>query len=187
MTDPGQTIDNTQEHYSKGMSKSLSRRFNLVVASLHHPTYGFDPMESSPEIRHHFLCIHKSANTMPKERKLVHQMSRILRTQLRILSETGSDIWPEGVGARNFYSAMDRLARPQIGETMILPGDEMVVILKTVWIRLMQRTWKKVCARRSEILRKRSDLRSMQERERSGEWPVDCRNLPGLRGMMAGC
>jgi hypothetical protein len=169
------------------MSNSFTHRFNMVVASLHHPTYGFDPAESSPGVRGHFLCIHKSTNTMPKERKLVHQMSRILRTQMRILNETGSDIWPEGVGARNFYSAMDRLARPQIGETMILPGDEMVVILKTVWIRLLQRTWKKICANRSEILRKRSDPRSIQERERSGAWPIDCRDLPGLRGMMGRC
>jgi len=169
------------------MTNSTSHRFNLVVASLHHPTYGFDPAESSPGIRGHFLCIHKSTNTMPKERKLVHQMSRILRTQMRILNETGSDIWPNGVGARNFYGVMDRLARPQIGETMILPGDEMIVILKTVWIRLLQRTWKKICARRNEILRKRGDPHSIQERERSGAWPVDCRVLPGLRGMMAGC
>jgi hypothetical protein len=185
MDKPTQTTINNPIHPIKDMSNTLSRRFNLVVASLHHPTYGFDPVESSPGIRDHFICIHKSTNTMPKERKLVHQMSRILRTRMRILNETGSDIWPEG--ARNFYGAMDRLARPQIGETMILPGDEMVVILKTVWIRLLQRTWKKVCARRSEILRKRSDPRSIQERERSGAWPIDCRDLPGLRGMMGRC
>ena len=123
---------------------------------------------------------------MPKESKMVQQISRMLRTKMRVMCESDIDIWPQEVGARNIDAAMNSLARPQIGETMILPGDEMVVILKTIWIRLLQRTWKNICARRKEILRKRCEAHSMQERERSGKWPVECEEMPGLRGMMAG-
>lgn len=167
------------------MTYTKSSRFNLVVASLHHPTYGFDQAESTPEIREHFLCIHKSKNTMPKESKMVRQMSRMLHTKMRAMCDSNVDIWPQDVGARNIYAAMSSLAQPQIGETMILPGDEMVVILKTIWIRLLQRTWKNICARRKEIMRKRCDAQSIKEHERSGKWPVECQEMPGLRGMMA--
>jgi hypothetical protein len=159
-------------------------RFSLVVASLHHPTYGFDPMHSSMDIRDHFLCIYKSADAMPKQYRTVQQISNLLRKQLDVLRNTETEV---GITTtRNFFGVMDRFAIPQIGETIILPGDEMVVILKTVWIRLLQRTWKKVCVRRGEVTRKRSTYQSLKERERTGMWPPGCRVLPGLRGMMAG-
>ena len=96
------------------------------------------------------------------------------------------DIWPQDVGVRNIYTAMTSLAQPQIGETMILSGNEIVVILKTVWIRLVQRTWKNIYARRKEILRKRCETQAIHERERSGKWPSDCQEMPGIRGMLAG-
>jgi hypothetical protein len=155
-------------------------RFSLVVASLHHPTYGFDPVHSSMDIRDHFLCIYKSTDTMPKQHRTVQQISKLLRIQLDVLRDTETET------TRNFFGVMDRLASPQIGETMILPGDEMVVILKTVWIRLLQRTWKNVCVRRDEMTRKRSTPQSLNERDRTGMWPMGYRVLPGLRGMMAG-
>jgi hypothetical protein len=168
------------------MLDKFSSRFNLVVASLHHPTYGFDKAESTPEIREHFLCIHKSKNTTPKESKTIRQMSKMLHSQMRAMCKSNIDIWPQDVGIRNIYTAMSSLAQPQIGETMILPGDEMVVILKTVWIRLLQRTWKNICTRRKEIIRKRCETQAMYERERSGTWPSDCQEMPGLRGMLSG-
>lgn len=168
------------------MLDNTSSRFNLVVASLHHPIYGFDKKESTPEIRQHFLCIHKSKNTMPKESKTVRQMSKMLHTQMRAMCDLNVDIWPEDVGVRNVYAAMTSFALPQIGETMILPGDEMVVILKTIWIRLLQRTWKNIYSRRKEILRKRCEMQAIHQRERSGKWPNDCQEMPGLRGMLAG-
>ena len=170
------------------VSQFNKSRFDIVVASLHHPTYGFDSKKSSPDIRDHFLCIHKSANATPKEFKLIKSSAKRLKWIVNLLRDVNSSAWvSEDTGAKNFFTVMDHLAIPQIGETMILPGDEMVVILKTVWIRLLQRTWKKICARRREILRKRCKPHSIQERERSGAWPNDCRDLPGLRGMMAGC
>ena len=165
--------------------KSYSR-FNLVVASLHHPIYGFDQKESTPEIRQHFLCIHKSKNVTPKESKMLKNISKMLRAQMHNLEKSNIDIWPHDVGVRNIYSAMTSLALPQIGETIILPGEEMVVILKTIWIRLIQRTWKKIYMRRKEILRKRCETQAIYERERSGKWPYDCKQMPGLRGMLAG-
>lgn len=169
------------------MTNSATSRFNMVVASLHHPTYGFDTMESTSNIRDHILCIHRSPNTTPKERKLAHRISRIMRTQMRILNETETDIWPKEVGTRNFYNIMEYLATPQIGETIRLPGDEMVVILKTIWIRLLQRTWKKTYAHRKQVIQKRCTPHAIKEHERTGMWPSDCRYLPGLRGMMATC
>ena len=123
------------------MTTSTSRRFNLVVASLHHPTYGFDQEKSSPDIRDHFLCIHKSANATPKEFKLVKNYAKNLKWVVNLLRDVNSSAWvSEDTGAKNFFTVMDHLAIPQIGETMILPGDEMVVILKTVWIRLLTST-----------------------------------------------
>ena len=60
-------------------------------------------------------------------------------------------------------------------------------ILKTIWIRLLQRTWKKTYAHRKQVIQKRCTPHAIKEHERTGMWPSDCRYLPGLRGMMATC
>jgi len=87
---------------------------------------------------------------------------------------------------QNFFNIMEKMSRPQIGETIMLPGDEMVVVLKTIWIRLIQRAWKKVYAQRLNMLQERRRPQSIAERERSGIWPITCNVMPDIRGMLNG-
>lgn len=164
-------------------TNSLSGRFSLVVASLYHPTYGFDPEHSSKDIHTHILCIYKSPNTAPKQLKYVTQTSKLVRKQMDILrKKNGRD----NGSIQNFFNIMEKMSRPQIGETIMLPGDEMVVVLKTIWIRLIQRAWKKVYAQRLNMLQERRRPQSIAERERSGIWPITCNVMPDIRGMLNG-
>ena len=66
-----------------------------------------------------------------------------------------------------------------------LEGNEMVGICKTFWLKLIQRKWKKVYAKRMRILKERQQIHSILHRERYGCWPQHLNAIPSLVGMMA--
>jgi hypothetical protein len=53
-----------------------------------------------------------------------------------------------------------------------------VAILKTFWLRIVQRCWKKVYKARQDILKKRKTIHALRERERTGLWPKGLRVWP---------
>ena len=58
------------------------------------------------------------------------------------------------------------------------------VVLKTFWIRIVQRTWKRIYWERKEIWRKRMSLNALRHREIRGTFPDGIRTLPSMVGMM---
>lgn len=85
---------------------------------------------------------------------------------------------------RNYVSIVtnSRYIKPEIGQYIILPTQEAVAILKTHWIRLVQRKWKKVFQERKHIMRQRCNQASLHRREMRKHGPSE---LPGLRGMLS--
>ena len=65
----------------------------------------------------------------------------------------------------------------------ILDNGTYTVLVKTFWIRLIQRRWKKIYKRRMECIHKRKQLHYLKYRECNGHWPSAIRNLPGLGDM----
>lgn len=47
------------------------------------------------------------------------------------------------------------------------------VVLKTHWIRIVQRTWKRIYRQRQEMWRKRMTISSLRHREITGKWPIE--------------
>ena len=72
--------------------------------------------------------------------------------------------------------------QPQIVERIVLPTEETICIIKTVWIRIVQRRWKKIYAQRKRM------LQNMYLRNIYGKLSSK-RNLsfslPSLKGMLA--
>jgi len=75
--------------------------------------------------------------------------------------------------------------RLEIAECLYLPSDHCVSILKTHWLKLIQRTWKKIYRTRKRTLLMRSHPNSLKYREINGRWPNNCSNYPTLRGMLS--
>lgn len=73
--------------------------------------------------------------------------------------------------------------KPEIAQCFQLPSGACVCILKTFWLRLVQRAWKRVYQQRKEMIRKRMNplllLKRVQSDKRS-EWN---KTLPGIVGM----
>ena len=59
------------------------------------------------------------------------------------------------------------------------------VIKKTVWIRLIQRHWRKVLSDRMKIILLRGQIQSQRCFEMTGRYPSGLRVFPGLYGMLS--
>ena len=76
--------------------------------------------------------------------------------------------------------------KPEIAECIYLPNThECIAILKTFWIRLIQRIWKNIYKKRTSIIKKRCHFNSLKYREIYGKWPDDCIKYPVLKGILS--
>ena len=65
-----------------------------------------------------------------------------------------------------------------------LPGNECVACIKTIWIKLIQRRWKKLFKIRNEIIKQRATPKSMYYRELNGTWPNKLKTLPSIMNII---
>ena len=88
---------------------------------------------------------------------------------------------------RNYQNIVSRpdYIKPEIAECIVLDSHHHVVIIKTIWIKIIQRKWKKIYAERMNIIRRRFQPTSLYTREVTGKWPVGCANLPGLYRLLS--
>jgi len=75
--------------------------------------------------------------------------------------------------------------QPQIAECHYLSNRECVCVLKTFWLRLVQRTWKRICKERKDIIQRRMLISSLKYREIRGRWPPGLNSMPSLYGMLS--
>ena len=61
---------------------------------------------------------------------------------------------------------------------------EYMVVLKTFWLRIVQRTWRRILKKRAEILKKRCSIQNIQHRLLYGRHQYGLNVLPGLIGMI---
>ena len=84
---------------------------------------------------------------------------------------------------RNIISKPDYI-KPEIGQYIILPTLEAVTILKTFWLRIVQRRWKNVFLERQRVKTERQHCASLSFRQINGAWPPTCAYMPSLDGML---
>lgn len=75
--------------------------------------------------------------------------------------------------------------KPEIIERIFLPiGGECIAIIKTFWLRIVQRTWKNVYSKQKEIWNQRRSIVSILNREIMGTRRKEYEYYPTLRGML---
>jgi hypothetical protein len=87
---------------------------------------------------------------------------------------------------RNYRNIISRVnyIKPEIAHCIYLQTNECVAILKTFWIRLIQRKWKNIIKTREEVIIKRHNPKSLKYKEIHGRWSEDCVHYPELKGML---
>ena len=73
--------------------------------------------------------------------------------------------------------------QPEIFEKVYI-DDSCCAVIKTFWIKIVQRSWKRVFKERVRIMTLRKSIRSLMYWQMSGRWPENCAYMPGLHSMI---
>jgi hypothetical protein len=172
-------------------------KYNLILCELYNQTiHGLDE-NSDPNIQTHYILIDKyepfsetyiDNNEVEDDYDdpLTDMQSDILSynefyvRQMRIIC---FNMNPSPI--RNYRTIVSRpnYIQREIGEVIILPTFEEIAILKTFWIRMIQKKWKKVYQQRKIIINRRMTPSSIYYWQVNGKWPPDCIYLPTLNGL----
>ena len=84
-----------------------------------------------------------------------------------------------------FYSILRTMSpKIEIFCLSILPDESYSVIIKTHWIRIIQRNWKRIFKERNEILLKRRSVPALYNLQISGRYPAGLNSMPSIHGML---
>lgn len=147
-------------------------KYTIVLSTMYTPNiHGFTE-QSDPCIREHYLVLDSYYYNTPYIAN-IKQLFKNIKKQYIYYNAIYSELTQ-----RNYI-------KPEIAECIILKGGEKVAILKTFWIRLIQRTWKNICAQKKVIMQKRLSLKNILYWQQRGVWPENCRRFPKLCGMLS--
>jgi hypothetical protein len=151
-------------------------RFNIVLCELFNPNIHGESSEE-PTVYYHYLTInrYKKLNSY-----IMNDIAEFINLEYQYLLNQSSNVFPNYVN----IIRRDNYIKPEIAECFYLSSGHCISILKTIWIKLIQRTWKKIYKQRKEILLKRMNINSLRYREIKGVWPDDCRFYPSIKGML---
>jgi hypothetical protein len=194
-------------------SSVMNPRFQIVLCELYNPQiHGFDE-NSHPHISSHYLVHSRYKYTLPynilgeydndnrnnnnnnnyysdssddeEEDSNIFEIIPEFKRHLRrdILPYNRLTTHPF---IRNYKAIIsnENYIKPEIAECLYLSGDEFVAILKTFWIRIVQRAWRRVFQERKQIIARRMRIDSLSHREIMGKWPSSCNHLPSIHGML---
>jgi hypothetical protein len=189
------------------MSSFVNNKNYLMLCTIHHPyIHGKDEL-SDPNIETHYLVYDRfepwsgisylsldeeydtneeydSDDENPNHIDKLSNALRFLREQhsMSILQQAAA-YHPTIRNFRNIISKSDYI-KPEIGQYIILPTQEAIAILKTFWLRIIQRKWKKIFTERQRVNSLRNQPFYLHYRQANGKWPESCNYLPGLDGML---
>jgi len=187
-TEP-ETIDDDEDDEEDVYAYSHGKN-EIVLCELFHPRiHGFNE-DSDPCVLGHYLVIGRYPANAIIDREnsyeysinyVIHNFQNNIRKLLEI-PRYSKHPW-----IRNYKKIVtqENYICPEIAECILLSGQEKIAIKKTFWLRLVQRSWKRVFQERCQIRHRRQSIYAIAWRELRGDWPNDCLWMPGLRGMLS--
>lgn len=152
-----------------------SKAYQLAICEVFHPALHGQNETSTPNVNTHFLVYTlididdfyskaylSEENSIRRYHRAIHIMNESLNHPT----------------IRNYRRVSNKYIRLEIIQTDVLTGQEEVAYLKTFWLRIVQRRWKKIYQARKDLLRQRSTLSAIFERQRTGQWPAHLRRWP---------
>jgi hypothetical protein len=149
-------------------------RYNITICELYNARiHG----STNAEVLQHYLVYsrYKKYDT-----ELINDDVRYIQNAYANFSDKSHDIYTnyEKIISNNNY------IKPEISECIYLNDGHCVAIIKTIWIKLIQRKWKNILKKRENAIRQRCQPKSLQYREETGKWPNECYDYPILKGML---
>jgi len=143
--------------------------YKLAICEIFHPSLHGQNETSSPEIAEQFLVytvidladFYSNAYLFEESsrRRYIKAVQFLLHNEVRHPT------------IRAYNTVSMKYCSLQIVQTDILTGLEEVAYLKTFWLKLVQRRWKKIYKARQDLLKERMTIRALTFRARTGKWP----------------
>jgi hypothetical protein len=155
-------------------------RFNIVLCEIYNNAlYG---VPESPTVDASYLALYR----FKRMNYYVCDMANDFQERYADLFRENSPVINNHPIIRNYKNIVTRMGyiKPEIAECIYMDSGHCVCILKTFWLRIIQRTWKRVFAERRRITRIRQSPAALFYRQRTGVWQNGCRLLPSLQGML---
>lgn len=165
-----------------GPEELSSTRFNIILCELHNEM--LHGLENNSQVQYHYLVNtrFKNLNT-----DCINDYAVLGRDQYRQLASSQIEQGRVHRIYRNYASIISKTnyIKPEIAECVYLESQECVAVLKTIWIKLIQRKWKNIVEARHNVRRERSRPSTLHFKEINGRWPDNCLNYPSLKGMLS--
>ena len=157
-------------------------RFNIVLCELHNEM--LHGLENNSQVQYHYLVSSRFKNL---NTDCIDDCAALGRDQYRRLANSRTEQGNAHRIYRNYASIISKkdYIKPELAECVYLETRECVAVLKTIWIKLIQRKWRNIVHVRREVMRKRSRPATLHFKEINGRWPDDCLNYPSLKGMLS--
>jgi len=151
----------------------MSDSYKLAISTLFDTEkYGKDE-NSSPGIENHYLILY----TIEPSEFYSNEYKDIINLISTVPLSTSHPT------VRNYNAIVhhENYIKLDIVKCDELSGLEQVCYIKTFWIKIIQRRWKKVYKERQVTLKGRSSLLALKERSSTGKWPLHLRDWPEFR------
>ena len=152
-----------------------TRKCKLAICEVFHPVFHGIDENSSPGIHSQFIVYTLIDLENFYSGEYLYEVNNLRRYRHAIALLNGSTEHPS---ICNYQKVATKYMRLEIVQADVLAGGEEVAYLKTFWLRLVQRRWKKIYQARKEMLKKRSGIKALHERQRTGMWPIGIRMWP---------
>jgi hypothetical protein len=149
-------------------------RFNIVLCELYNEKIHGIPYGSN--IIYHFLTINRYKKL---NMNILNDVSEYINLEYLCYDNKEHNIF------RNYENIVtcENYIKPEIAECIYLPCGGCVSIIKTFWIKIIQRKWKKIFREQQNLHKKMSNIQALLFREIHGKWPDSCKT-PTIRGML---
>jgi hypothetical protein len=123
---------------------------------------------------------YESDNDDNNEIPNIQNISNLYRDNYRRMLNTSLCVNRSHTVIRNYISIVrsEKYLCPEIAECIVLPTQEMVAVIKTIWIKIIQRTWKKIFLQRKKMIYNLIISHNYNIKQHT------TKNLPSLRGML---
>ena len=171
------------------ISMNIKNKYNLLIPELYNKYIHGKTSDSDPNINGQLMVLQSinynkddaNENKIIQLFRYTNKMSLFYKKYyLKNYSNLKHDI------IRNYKNIMTnpKYLNIEIGLIHFLRGDECVCIIKTFWLKLIQRGWKKIYKQRMTVQQKRRMPQSLLYRQITAKWPDDCNYMPSIRGML---
>lgn len=169
------------------VSTNIVNKYSLLVPELYNKYIHGRTMETDPNINGQFMVLQTFNYNNSNENKIIelfnytNSISKFYKNYyLRNFRGLKHDL------IKNYKNIITNKSflNVEIGEVYYLKGDECVCVIKTFWLKLIQRAWKKIYNQRKITHQKRNNPRSLLYRQITAKWPDDCNYMPSIRGML---